>query len=48
MAEVAAAVGVQPDTVLRWINSNELSAVKIGHTWLVPAGDFERLLGGTE
>ena len=48
VAEVAAAVGVQPDTVVRWIHSNELPAVKIGHTWLVLASDFQRLLGGTE
>ena len=48
-AEVARALGVTRDTVLKWIRDGNMRAVRIGRrSYFIPTREIETLLSGRE
>lgn len=43
--QVAERLGVQPRTVVRWINEKSLKAVKVGRVWRLKWSDVNDFLG---
>lgn len=43
-AEVAAALRLHVQTVMRWCREGEIAATKIGRKWLVPRSEVDRQL----
>lgn len=41
--ELAAVLGVNPKTVLRYIESGEITATRIGRRWRIPQAEYDRL-----
>lgn len=46
LSQVASIFCVTRQTVLNWVKSNYIKAVKIGRKWLVPESEIERLQSG--
>ncbi len=44
--QVAALLGVHPQTVRSWIRNGELRCVRAGNTLLIPTVELERFLAG--
>lgn len=45
--EVAIAFRVKASTVRKWIKQGTLAPIRIGHDYLIPAAEFDRLVGNT-
>lgn len=46
LAQVAEIFSVTRQTVLNWVNSGYVSAIKVGRKWLVKESEIERLQDG--
>jgi len=42
--QTAKALGVSESTIRRWIRADQLPAIKVVGTWLIPADDLDDLL----
>lgn len=42
--EMAAAVGVSPMLVNKWIRTKKIKATKFGHRWRIPITEVERIV----
>lgn len=42
--EVAAALGVHKNTLLLWILSGKIKAIKAGHNWRLPESEVRRIM----